>query len=520
MNLAGSGFALWHLPLPYISGFILCCLLPARTWRLAQISALAAVVASLAAGVLLVRGLAPASSVLPALLIATISWVIVSFSRDYLRGEARQSHYAAALMFTLASVMTVVVADHLGILLAAWVATSLGLHRLLLFYPERIGAQMAAHKKFFASRLAELSLLLAVLLIFHALDTFSISALTETLADMPELTPALNLAAVLIALAVILKSAQLPLHGWLIQVMEAPTPVSALLHAGIVNLGGILIIRLAPLFSGSTAAQTLLVLVGGLTALLAGVAMLTRISIKVRLAWSTCAQMGFMLMECGLGLYELAMLHLLAHSLYKAHAFLSASGAVQRARADDLLPAPVAAADASAAGFFSQPLLGALMALFLVKATLLVYGLLPIASHVNDVIILILALGCAPLLTAGWRSSRALAFAATLRATGIIALFLVWHTLFSMLLPTHATPPAALVVLASMVFISFYCIQTWIASRPEGVLAERAYGMAFAGFYLDEKVTRLTCRLWPLCLRRQTPAFRDFSSASLQGVAQ
>ncbi len=116
--------------------------------------------------------------------------------------------------------------------------------------------------------------------------------------------------------------------------MEAPTPVSALLHAGVVNMGGFVLLRVAELI-GLVPSQWLLVIVGSLTAVLAGMVMLTRISIKVRLAWSTCAQMGFMLMEIGLGLYELALLHLVAHSLYKAYAFLSSGEAVERARLHD-----------------------------------------------------------------------------------------------------------------------------------------------------------------------------------------
>ena len=105
----------------------------------------------------------------------------------------------------------------------------------------------------------------------------------------------------LFVLAAVLKTALLPLHGWLIQVMEAPTPVSALLHAGVVNIGGFILIRLAELISLAPVAQVVLVVAGSLSAVLAGLVMLSRVSIKVRLAWSTCAQMGFMLAQCGLG---------------------------------------------------------------------------------------------------------------------------------------------------------------------------------------------------------------------------
>ncbi|XLM23048.1 NADH-quinone oxidoreductase subunit L, partial [Chromobacterium piscinae] len=111
-----------------------------------------------------------------------------------------------------------------------------------------------------------------------------------------------------------IKTAQLPFHGWLTQVMEAPTPISALLHAGVVNLGGIVLIKAAPLLQTAPPANLLLMLWGGASALLCCLVMLTRISVKLRLAWSTCAQMGFMLLEIGMGRYSLALLHLLAHS--------------------------------------------------------------------------------------------------------------------------------------------------------------------------------------------------------------
>jgi len=511
MNIS---FALWQLPLVYLLGCLLSSAFPARAWRLADISAIAGMLAAAGGGLLMAQGVAPASSALPALLIAIVAWVIVRFSRDYLRGEPGQPRYVAALMFTLAAVMTVVVTDHLGLLLVAWVATSLGLHRLLVFYPDRVPAQVAAHKKFIASRLAEICLLIAVLLIFDALDTFRISEMTLALDLMPELTPGLNLAAVLIAVAVLLKSAQLPLHGWLMQVMEAPTPVSAFLHAGIVNLGGVVIIRLAALFSGSASAQTLLVLVGSLTALLAGLAMLTRISIKVRLAWSTCAQMGFMLMECGLGLYDLAMLHLIAHSFYKAHAFLSASGVVHRSRADELLPRP------SSINSTLEPLFAAVISVLAVQGLVLMYSTFAFAAPMSIAVILILGLGCAPLLVGVRPVSPTVVAVAAMRFLGVVGLFLAWHTLFSSLLPEHHAPQAGLVVLAALVFIAFYAAQLWIATGPRGAAADRLFGLAFAGFYLDEKMTRLTFRLWPISLKRPTSTSSGSLPVTSQGVAQ
>jgi NAD(P)H-quinone oxidoreductase subunit 5 len=132
-----------------------------------------------------------------------------------------------------------------------------------------------------------------------------------------------QLAALLIASAAMVKCAQFPMHGWLIQVVEAPTPVSALLHAGVINLGGFLLL-MAPLMRHADLANWLLLIVAGLTCVAAALITMTRVSVKVLLAWSTVAQMGLMLVECALGQYGLALLHLVAHSCYKAYAFLAA----------------------------------------------------------------------------------------------------------------------------------------------------------------------------------------------------
>jgi NAD(P)H-quinone oxidoreductase subunit 5 len=145
--------------------------------------------------------------------------------------------------------------------------------------------------------------------------------------------PELHWATLLLVCTAMLASAQFPLHGWLIEVMETPTPVSALLHAGIINAGGFLVLRFSELIALSTPTMYTLSIVGGFTALFGSVVMLTQTSIKVSLAYSTIAQMGFMMLECGFGAFAAALLHILAHSLYKAHAFLSSGSVIDIARA-------------------------------------------------------------------------------------------------------------------------------------------------------------------------------------------
>ncbi len=379
-------------------------------------------------------------------------------------------------------------------LVLAWIASSLALHQLLTFYSDRSAALIAAHKKFIASRLAELCLAVALALIYRETGTLSLQGIADHVAQLNGLSASLDTAMALVALAVILKSAQLPVHGWLIQVMEAPTPVSALLHAGIVNLGGFVLIRLATFLSAAPAAQTMLVVVGSLSALLAGLVMMTRISIKVRLAWSTCAQMGFMLLECGLGLYELALLHLIAHSLYKAHAFLTAGEAVLDTRRRHLFPAD---AKRSAAAGVIMRLVAAPVAMALVAACAAVWQFAVPDLALPAVGILIVSLGLAPLL---WREDEWVAGA----TRGVIAiavlaqLYIAWHLLFGALVKLPAaSAPLPLTIWVGICFAILYLVQIWLLAFPCGMLSKTLYPWAYAGFYLDERFTRLAFRVWP-----------------------
>ena len=262
-------------------------------------------------------------------LISILYVVITRYSQCYLDGELHKERFQRVLSATFGFAATVVIAPRLDFIFLAWMLSSFSLHRLLLHYPERRSAQLAAHKKFLVSRAAEALFLLGLCVLYHAYGTLNIDQLNTAIKLGVIHMTAMTIFVLCLSLAVILKSAQLPLHGWMIQVMEAPTPVSALLHAGIVNLGGVILIRLHSFLDLVPAAQLLLTVTGVFTFVVAGIVMMTRVSIKVRLAWSTCAQMGFLLAECGVGLYGLALLHLLGHSLYKSYLFLSSGSAVE-----------------------------------------------------------------------------------------------------------------------------------------------------------------------------------------------
>ncbi len=289
-----------------------------------------------------------AVSLVMLLLVSFVGWIVLRFSRTYLDGEPRQGAFTGWLCLTLISVILLVTAAHLVQLVLSWIATSLCLHRLLRFYPDRIGARRAARKKFIIARLSDLALIAGALLLHGAYGSQDLSAILAAARAGSGGGMAVA-AAALLAGAAILKSAQFPSHGWLTEVMETPTPVSALLHAGIVNGGGFLLIRFADVMLLAPAVLALLVVIGGFTAIFGSLVMLTQPAVKTSLAWSTVAQMGFMIFECGLGLFPLALLHIVAHSLYKAHAFLASGGAVERV-ASIPRPGPVAVPSATAVG--------------------------------------------------------------------------------------------------------------------------------------------------------------------------
>lgn len=282
------------------------------------------------------------------LLVSFVGWVVVRYAATYMDGEPQQGPFTGWLCGTLAAVMMLVIAGNILQLVLAWITTSLFLHKLLLHYPNRVAAQRAAHKKWITARIGDSALLVAVVLLFVQYGTGDIAEVLAA-ARMSEGQAGAGWIAAALAFAAILKSAQFPMHGWLTEVMETPTPVSALLHAGVINAGGFLLIRFADVMLLAPGVLAVLVMIGGFTALFGGLVMLTQSAVKSSLAWSTVAQMGFMILQCGLALFPLALLHIVAHSLYKAHAFLASGMAVDGVTAIRR-PGPVAIPNGLAVG--------------------------------------------------------------------------------------------------------------------------------------------------------------------------
>jgi len=322
---------------------------PHRTKKALAMASSGGVVAAVATMVLLVAGvpssvpsLAPVGldaairldglSVTMLTMVTLLVMAIGRFSATYLEGDDRHGSFLGAVAATAACVEVLVLSNHLALFWMAWVSTSVCLHRLLVFYPERPRAVLAARKKFVVARLGDAFLAGAFLVMFQVYGTARLDGILDV-AGEGRSQAALAGATILLALTALLKSAQFPTHGWLVEVMETPTPVSALLHAGILNAGPFLILRFAPVMEQAGAGAWLLLVGGGFTAAFASVVLRTQPSVKVALGYSSVAHMGFMLFVCGLGVYAAAALHLVAHSFYKAHAFLSAGSTVDVAQA-------------------------------------------------------------------------------------------------------------------------------------------------------------------------------------------
>lgn len=430
------------------------------------------------------------TSAMPLTLLVLVSYlgiVIQRYARRNLDGDPRQHYFLTWYLSTLLAVELTIASNHLVIFVLGWIAISLCLHKLLLFYPERPRANLAAHKKFLFARLSEALLIAASVLLYLQHDSVNITAILQHYQEQASLRATDQAIAVLIALAALVKSAQLPLHGWLIQVVEAPTPVSALLHAGIINLGGYLLLLFSPLLSAALPAQSLLLLVAGLSFLVATAVMMTRISIKVRLAWSTVAQMSLMLIECALGLYELALLHIVAHSCYKANAFLGSGEAVNQYLRGKLqeaaLPRPlhwmiaatcVALLATTAFSVVGSPAVWSPWVLIgLTALTLLAYCL-------------------------GSGFSNALAQGLLLAGGGLLTYGVTSFGSGLLLQPQRELGNVAGDLWASLLFLCVFLIFVFFQYGTRSERMERWFITLNAAFYLDEWATRLTLSLWPI----------------------
>ncbi len=281
-------------------------------------------------------------------LITGVSTVIHVFSVRYLRGDSGYARFFALLGFITFVILALVSSPNLLMLFVFWQLLSWALYLILAFNFSHVPAYQNAFKTFIVHRVGDVAFLCGLVLTYHYFGTLEFAELFRRASEQVHVISLLpghmldvtapSVIALLIFIGAMAKSAQFPLHVWLPDTMDSPTPVSALMHAGIVNAGGFLLNRLAPLYALSPDVLHIVFIVGAATVLLGASMMLVQNDIKKTLGFSTMGQMGYMIMECGLGAFALAIFHLIAHGLFKASLFLSAGTVIHSARHEPKFP--------------------------------------------------------------------------------------------------------------------------------------------------------------------------------------
>lgn len=288
---------------------------------------------ALALGLLLAGGTLPAGigslpglSAVIGLLTLFVAAIVVTFSLRNMRADRRPAAYFGGIALLIASVMLFVFARHLVVLGIGWLASGVLLARLVGHDTAWSEARGAARRALLTFAVGDAALVVALVLLVSQTGTAQVDAV---LAAVPSLPGWVTLsAALLLLVAAAARCALPPFAGWLLSSMTAPTPVSALMHAGLVNAGGFLLIRFAPVFEAAPIARAAAVAIGLVAALYGVGVMSVRPDIKRSLAGSTVSQMGFMIMSCGLGAYAAALWHIVAHGLFKAWLFLGSGSSV------------------------------------------------------------------------------------------------------------------------------------------------------------------------------------------------
>ena len=264
-------------------------------------------------------------TVLILLLVTGVSTIVQVYASRYMIGDLRHSRFFALTALFTAAMTLLVMSSNLLLTFIFWELTGLCSYLLISHYAERPSAARAATKVFLVNSVADVGLAIGVILTFLTFDTLDISqilAIAKSGADIPTLS--ITLLTLCLFCGAVGKSAQMPAHVWLPFAMEAPTPVSALIHAAtMVNAGPFLLVRLSPVLVLSPTAMMVIATVGGVTALFAALVSSTQTDVKRSLAYSTISQLGFMTMLCGVGAFVAAIFHLIAHGFFKAFLFLS-----------------------------------------------------------------------------------------------------------------------------------------------------------------------------------------------------
>lgn len=262
-------------------------------------------------------------------LVGFIGTVVSVFASRYMQGDSQYNRFFWKLSFLITTVIIMVSSDNLFLMLAAWGVSNIFLIILMIHKPQwkaALNAGLLTSKTF---AFGFVSLFLAFFILYYQTKETSIQAILD---HFNPNYPLNIVAMILILIAAMTQSAIWPFHRWLLSSLNAPTPVSALMHAGLINGGGFLLVRFAPMYTSKPTILTLIFVLGITTAFLGTLWKLMQHDVKRMLACSTMGQMGFMLAQCGLGMFPAAVAHLCWHGMFKANLFLSSNGAAQENR--------------------------------------------------------------------------------------------------------------------------------------------------------------------------------------------
>jgi NADH-quinone oxidoreductase subunit L len=258
-----------------------------------------------------------------------IALLVMLYSLGYMRGDRRYGWFYAIISLFVASMLTLVLADNLLLLYFSWELVGLCSMLLIGHYNDKQSAAEAAKKAFITTRVGDVGLLIGIIILFRETGTFNISEIIGAAQAGDIGTGWLTFAAVALFAGAVGKSAQFPLHVWLPDAMEGPTPVSALIHAATMVVAGVyLVARLLPLFEEVGGLPELIVAVGLTTTVLAALIGLTQRDIKRVVAYSTLNSLGLMFVALGAGAVSAAMLYLFTHAFFKALLFLAAGSVI------------------------------------------------------------------------------------------------------------------------------------------------------------------------------------------------
>ena len=270
------------------------------------------------------------------LLITFVGTLIHIYSLGYMSHDENRRRFFAYLNLFVAAMLLLVLADNYLLLYVGWEGVGLASYLLIGFWQHKNSAAVAAKKAFVANRVGDFGLSLAIMTMFLVFGSVSFIDINQGISNAPSWV-SLTLG-LLLLLAACGKSAQFPLQSWLLDAMEGPTPVSALIHAAtMVTAGVYLIVRSGEIFNASPTAQTAVVIIGAISLLMGAIIGAAKDDIKKSLAGSTMSQIGYMVLAAGLGPigYVFAILHLITHGFFKAVMFLGA-GSVMHATNDNV----------------------------------------------------------------------------------------------------------------------------------------------------------------------------------------